>query len=112
MAIEKVLPEDLITDKEQARIKHLRHLLTKSDLEKKYLEKKAKYDEACNSCNIAKTEAIQGKNSRAVHNWAASGNLLQRKVKAAMNDWVSVGYKNEYEQITVEISQLQNRSVA
>lgn len=111
MAIKKNLPEELMTDEQQARLKHLRNLLTKPDMEKKYLEKKAKYDKAYQTYNIAKTEAMRSKNSKAVHNCAINGNLLQLEVKAAMKDWVSVGYKNEYEQISAEISQLQIRSV-
>jgi|GEM_PF-2746361 len=104
MAIEKVSPEELMTDEEQARIKHLKHLLTKSDMEKRYLEKRANYNEVCHIYNTAKTEATHGKNSKAVNNWATNKNLLHLKVKAAMTDWVSIGYKDEFEQITAEIS--------
>ena len=52
-----------------------------------------------------------GRQPRAVHYWAINANILRNKVKAAMNDWVTNGYKNEYEQIAAFIDQVRQRDM-
>jgi hypothetical protein len=47
-----------------------------------------------------------------VHYWALNANILRNKVKAAMNDWVTNGYKNDYEQIAAFIDQVMLRDMA
>ncbi|MFT4230493.1 MAG: hypothetical protein QM602_09405 [Microbacterium sp.] len=77
-----------------------------------YNEKLAAYEDAALQYNTRRVEALAGDSARAVHDWAINAGILRNKVKAAMSDWVSNGYKNEYEQISAFIDQVMQRDMA
>jgi hypothetical protein len=77
-----------------------------------YNEKMAAYEDAVLTYNNARIDAMTASDARAVHNWAINANVLRNRVRAAMNDWVSNGYKNEYEAITAYINQVMMRDMA
>jgi hypothetical protein len=76
-----------------------------------YNEKMAAYDAAALEYNSYRIDALSGDNPKAVQFWAINANILRDKVKAAMADWISSGYKNEYEEIAAYISQVEGRDL-
>lgn len=83
-----------------------------SPLVKKYGEYLSEWEIAKMSYNNARIEALAGTDERAIHNWAINGPILRRRVSAAMNNWTSLGYKNQFEQINAYISQIESRSIS
>ena len=83
-----------------------------SPLTQAYHEKMAAYEAAALAYNTARIDALTASNARAIHYWAMNANILRNKVKAAMSDWVSSGYKNDYEQIAAFIDQVMQRDMA
>lgn len=123
--METVLPDDV-----KAKIEKFRGLLsvTKTkknlitDAEEKvvepspmvvaYNEKLAQYENAALEYNSRRIDALAADNAKAVHYWAMNANILRNKVRAAMNDWVSSGFKNEYDQIAAFIDQVTQRDMS
>jgi hypothetical protein len=83
-----------------------------SPLTQAYHEKMAAYEEAALEYNTRRVDALTAADSRAVHFWSLNANILRNKVRAAMNDWVSNGYKNDYESIAAFIDQVMQRDMA
>jgi uncharacterized membrane protein YgcG len=83
-----------------------------SPLTQVYFEKMAAYENAVLDYNSHRIDALTASNARAVHYWGINANTLRNKVKAAMSDWVSNGYKNDYEQISAFIDQVMQRDMA
>lgn len=118
-----------LSDDEKNKLQHLRSLLTatteKTDLitgEKKqvtgpsplvqaYNDKMAAYDAAALEYNSHRIDALAADNAKAVSYWAINANLLRDKVRAAMNDWIASGYKNDYEEIAAYIAQVEGRDL-
>ena len=82
-----------------------------SPLTQVYFEKMAAYESAALEYNSRRVDALTAADPRAVHYWALNANILRNKVKAAMNDWVANGYKNDYEQIAAFLDQVQQRDM-
>jgi hypothetical protein len=83
-----------------------------SPLTQAYFEKMFAYESAVLEYNSHRIDALTASNARAVHYWGLNANALRNKVKAAMSDWVSNGYKNDYEQISAFIDQVMQRDMA
>ena len=77
-----------------------------------YNQKMGEYENAALEYNSHRIDALTADNVKAVHYWAINANILRNKVKAAMADWVSNGYKNDYEQIAAFIDQVMQRDMA
>ncbi len=77
-----------------------------------YNQKLAAYEDAALRYNTARIDALTAADSRSVHYWAMNASILRNRVKAAMDDWVSSGYKNEYEQIAAFIDQVMRRDMS
>lgn len=119
-----------LSDELKARIEHLRGLLqvqkTKknlidgsettvtepSPLTNAYYEKMAAFEAAALEYNTRRIDALAATSPRAVHYWAMNANILRNRVRAAMHDWVSNGYKNDYEEIAAFIDQVMQRDMA
>lgn len=82
-----------------------------SPLTQIYFEKMAAYESAALEYNTRRVDALTAADPRAVHYWALNASILRNKVKAAMSDWVSNGYKNDYEQISAFIDQIMQRDM-
>lgn len=82
-----------------------------SPLVQVYNEKMAAYDAAALEYNSYRIDGLAGNDPKAVTFWALNAHILRDKVKAAMADWISSGYKNEYEEIAAYISQVEGRSL-
>ena len=65
---------------------------------RKYLECKEKYHQAESKLNMIKERAQNGDKS-AIHELSISGSLHDTLIKAALNSWIVMGYKNEIEKI-------------
>jgi len=123
--MEKQLPADVT-----AKIEKFRKLLTTtvqkknliddsvtevvepSPLVKTYNEKMAAYLAAALDYNSHRIDALTADNARAIHDWAINANIYRERVKAAMADWISSGFKNDYEQISAFIDQVTARDLA
>ncbi len=82
-----------------------------SPLVKAYFEKMAAYEDTALQYNSRRIDALAASTPQAVHYWAMNANILRNKVRAAMQDWVSTGYKNDYEQIAAYIDQVMLRDM-
>jgi len=83
-----------------------------SELTRIYNEKMAAYEAAALEYNTRRIAAMSASTPEDVHFWALNASILRNKVKAAMSDWVSNGYKNDYEQIAAFIDQVMQRDMA
>ena len=77
-----------------------------------YNEKAKVYEDAVLEYNARRVDALAGDNTRAIHYWSLNSNTLRNRVRAAQADWVSTGYKNEFEQIAAFIDQVQLRDMS
>ena len=82
-----------------------------SPLVKVYNEKLAAYEAAALEYNTHRIDALTADNPRAVHDWAINANIYRNRVKSAMADWISNGFKNDYEQIAAYIDQVMARDM-
>lgn len=87
-------------------------VLEDTPLVKAYISKMQAYEDACLQYNSARIDALAATNSRAVHNFAINATILRNKVKFAYNDWVTNGYKKEYEGIAARIDQMTSRDLS
>lgn len=85
-------------------------VVRESDLVKAYNEKMLHFLGAAIEYNEARISALAGQDEAAVHRFAINGNLLQMKVRAAMNDWSTNGFKGDYEALTSAIQSVEERS--
>jgi hypothetical protein len=83
-----------------------------SPLAQAYFEKMAAYESAALEYNNRRIDALTASDPRAVHNWAMNANILRNRVNHAKNDWISNGYKNDYEQIAAFIDQVMQRDMS
>ena len=83
-----------------------------STLVQAYNTKMAAYDAAALQYNSARIAALAGNDPAAVQNWAINANILRNQVTAAMDDWITNGYKNDYEEIAAFISQVMQRDMS
>ncbi len=77
-----------------------------------YTQKMAAYEDAVLQYNTARIDALTADNSRAVHYWAMNARTLRNRVRAAEADWVSNGYKHDFEGISAFIDQVMQRDMA
>jgi hypothetical protein len=76
-----------------------------------YNTKQAAYLAAALAYNGARIAALAGDDPAAVENWAINASILRSQVVAAMNDWITNGYKVDVEEIAAYISQVQQRDM-
>lgn len=77
-----------------------------------YNEKLAAYENAALEYNSHRINALAADNTEAIHYWAMNANILRNRVKSAMQDWITNGYKNDYEEITAYIDQVMARDLS
>jgi len=82
-----------------------------SPLVQTYNEKLAAWMAAALDYNSHRIDALTADNPQAVHYWAINANILRAKVNAAMADWISSGYKEDYEKIAAYIAQVEGRDL-
>jgi hypothetical protein len=83
-----------------------------SPLVEAYTEKMAAYDNAALDYNSHRIDAMSASTPEAVNYWAVNANILRDKVKAAMDDWITNGYKDDYEEIAAFIDQVMARDMS
>ncbi len=122
--------ESELPEKTKAKIEKFRNLLTTTRIKKNliddteeeviepsalvnlYNQKMAAYGDIALEYNNRRIDALAAENSRAVHYWAINASILRNRVKAAMADWVSNGYKNDYEKIAAFIDHVMQRDMS
>lgn len=77
-----------------------------------YHEKMQAYMSTALEYNSHRIDALAADNARAVHDWALNANIYREKVRSAMRDWQTNGYKSDYEAIAAFIEQVQARDMA
>lgn len=100
----KKIVKDLVTDEETETI-------VASPMVSLYNEKLQNYLNVALEYNSRRIEALAAKNPAAVHYWSINASILRNRVLAAKSDWVTNGYKEQYEQIAAFISQVEGRSM-
>ena len=120
---------DALSDEDKAEIQRLTGLLrtereekdlvsgeTKmvtddSDIVKAYKAKMAAYEAAALEYRGAKIEAARGDVPGAAATFANNGPILRNRVRSALDEWESVGYRHEVDQIRAKIAQMTQRSM-
>jgi hypothetical protein len=82
-----------------------------SPLVQAYNDKMAAYDAAALDYNSHRIDALAADNSKAVSYWAINASILRDKVNAAKSDWITNGYRNDYEEIAAYIAQVEGRDL-
>lgn len=101
---EKKVKKNLVTEEEE-------EVLEETALVKKYNEKLQNYLNVALEYNTHRVNALAAKDPAAVHFWAMNASILRSKVMAAKNDWITNGFKEEYDQIAAYIAQVEGRSM-
>ena len=101
---EKKIKINIVTEEEE-------EVLVETPLVKLYNEKMQQYMNAALEYNSYRVNALAGNDPAAVHFWAMNASILRNKVMAAKNDWITNGYKEEYDQIAAYIAQVEGRSM-
>jgi hypothetical protein len=83
-----------------------------SPLVQAYNTKMAAYDNAALAYNQARINALSANDPASVQNWAINAHVLRDQVNAAMNDWLTNGYKKDYEEIAAYINQVMSRDMS
>ncbi|MGD0864461.1 MAG: hypothetical protein ABSA49_02775 [Rhizomicrobium sp.] len=122
--------QSVIPDAEKAEIARLRGLLTTttkttdlisgaevdvigpSPLVIAYNTKMTAYDNAALAYNNARISALAANDPQSVQYFAINAPILRNMVTAAMSDWVTTGYKNQYEEIAAYIAQVEGRDLS
>lgn len=76
-----------------------------------YKAKEADYLNALTAYNNKRLSALNEESSQAIQDFAVNGEGYYRLVKSALNDWISSGYKNEYEEMIAYINQATQKSL-
>jgi len=121
-----------LTESEKAKLEKFRSLLTRrykykdliTDVEsektedspmiKQYTEKASAYTDAVleyNNKRVTAAAATGTQGKAAVADWALNASTYRRRVKSAMDAWVSTGFKNEVDQINAYINQVTQRDM-
>lgn len=102
---EKKVKINLVTQKEEIQI-------VDSPMVQQYFEKMTEYNTHALAYNTRRIDAMSGKDATAVHYFSMNASILYNNVRAAYKNWISNGYKEEFEQITAFIAQVEGRSMA
>jgi hypothetical protein len=82
-----------------------------SPLVNTYFEKMSEWQDAAREFNSAKADALSGSTPAAIHNFALNAKILESKVAFKMRDWITNGYKLEYEGIAARMDQIMSRDL-
>ena len=97
--------KDLVTDEEK-------EITGPSPMVLAYNDRMANYINTALEYNQHRIDALAGNDPKDVQYWAINANLLRAKVRAAMDDWITNGYKDDYEEIAAYIDQVQARDMS
>jgi hypothetical protein len=103
----KKIEKNLVTDEETERTVEGPVLQAYNDHLTKYTDAALLY----NSKRIAAQGSTGPEGKRAVADWINNATLYRMKVKAAMDAWVSGGYRNEVDQMNAYINQVGRRDM-
>lgn len=101
---ETKIKKNIVTEEDE-------EVLQETALVKKYNEKLQNYLNEALEYNAHRVNALAGKDPAAVHYWTINASILRSKVLAAKDDWITNGFKEEYDQIAAFIAQVEGRSM-
>ncbi|MEM7591264.1 MAG: hypothetical protein AAF383_07060 [Cyanobacteria bacterium P01_A01_bin.83] len=76
-----------------------------------YNQKMSEYLDAATEYNNKRLSALNADNPLVVQDWALNASNYRRRVKVAMDAWISGGYKNEVDQMNAFIDQVTKRDL-
>ncbi len=85
-------------------------MTTPTRLVTQYIEKMQEYEDAALELKELQAEAMGGNDPVTMHRFATTAKILQNRVDAAMNAWLTVGYKRIYENMAATIDQVESGS--
>ncbi len=77
-----------------------------------YNSKLKAYEDNALEYNSRRIDALTADNVKAIHFFSMNASILRNRVKAAMDDWVSSGFKDDVEAISAFIDQVMRRDMA
>jgi hypothetical protein len=95
---------DIITDKEK-------QVSEDGPIIKAYKTKMAAYNEAALEYNTKRLSALNGDDKLSVQDFTLNASTYKAKVRSALNDWVTNGYKEDVEKIQAYIKQVSEKSM-
>jgi hypothetical protein len=99
------IEKDLVTEEQM-------EVTAETQLVKKYREKMLAYFGEAMAYNTMRISALAGQDEQAVHQFAINAPLMQLKVRAAENDWIGNGFRDEYDRLNAAIAAVEGRSFA
>lgn len=82
-----------------------------SQMSMAYNRQMKEFNDAALEYNSRRIDALTADNVKAIHFWSINANILRNNVKAAMDEWVSSGFKNDVEAISAFIDQVMRRDM-
>ncbi len=95
--------KNIVTEEEE-------EITRESPLVTAYNEKHLNWLGAAIEYNNVRIAAMKNESQEAIHRFAANGVHLQTKLRAALADWSTNGFKGEFEQIAAAIQSVEERS--
>ena len=102
--VRTVKVKDIITDEEK-------EVSEDSPMMKTYNAKKSAYEDAALEYNNKRLAALNADNALVVQDFTLNGSTYRSRVKAALADWTTNGYKNDVEQINAYINQVSQKDM-
>lgn len=96
--------KDIVTDEEK-------QVSEDGPMLKAYYAKKAAYEDAALEYNNKRLSALNADDKLAVQDFTLNAATYRSKVTAAMNDWVTNGYKEDVEKINAYIKQVTQKDL-
>jgi len=96
--------KDIVTDEKK-------QLVEDGPMIKAYKGKKAAYDEASLAYNSKRLAALNGDDKASVQDFTLNADTYRGKVRAAMDDWTTNGYKDDVEKINAFIHQISQKDL-
>ena len=104
MFVQTVIKKDIMTDADITVVED-------SPLMKVYNTKKAAYDDASLEYNAKRLAALNADTPLAVQDFTMNGSTYRSRVKNALADWATNGYKDDVDKMNAYISQVSQRSM-
>lgn len=95
---------NIVTDKVEIKVED-------GPMVKAYNEKESLYNQAALVYNNKRLSALNEDNKESVQDFALNADIYRNKVKSAMDDWITNGYKLDVEEINAFITQTSQKDL-
>jgi hypothetical protein len=104
LMVRTVKVKDIITDEEK-------EVTQDSPMVQAYNAKKSAYEDASLEYNAKRLAALNADNALAVQDFTLNAGTYRSRVKNALSDWVTNGYKNDFDSINAYINQVSQKDM-